>query len=210
MENKICNQVFVSAPAGKMAGIPTITTSMMDNPICAARSRDKDSVCSHCYARKGLGIYAAARKRYHENTVQLSGHELEPYEIPTINSVVARFESHGDLVNVVHARNYLKICRANPWCVFSIWTKNAALLDEAIKLDGKPENLICVFSSDRLNVVDDTYKKYPWVDKVFTVYDKDFIANNDIDINCGAKSCTTCRKCYTKTDVDFFIRERLK
>lgn len=53
-------QVFVSHPQGKMEGIPTITTSMMCNPICAKRAQDKTSICAHCYAQRGLKIYKAA------------------------------------------------------------------------------------------------------------------------------------------------------
>jgi len=206
----VFNQVFVSSPCGKMQGIPAITTSMAENPVCKARSQNKDSICAHCYARKGLAMYKNARERYTENTKMLSSHDLESYETPVINNIIARFETHGDLVNVTHAKNYLRICYANPWCTFSIWTKNPAFMDKAIQEMGKPSNLICILSSEKVNAVHNNYKKWKWVDKVFTVYDKNFINENGIDINCGAKSCVTCRKCYTKTDSDFFIREVLK
>lgn len=203
-------QVFVSKPSGKMSGIPTITTSMLCNPICAKRSQNESSVCSHCYAKRGLAIYPAARVRYEENTLQLSGHDLQQFEIPYINSTIARFESHGDLINVTHAKNYIRIANANPWCTFAIWTKNAGFLNFAIRELGKPENLICILSSDTLNTPTESYKRFPWVDKVFTVYDKQYLQNESVSINCGAKSCLTCRKCYTKSDPDFFINEILK
>lgn len=202
-------QVFVSHPHGKMEGIPTITTSMMCNPICAKRAQDKTSICAHCYAQRGLKIYKAARDRYAENTEQLSSHDLMDYEIPTINSRIARFESHGDLVNVTHAKNYLRICVKNPWCTFAIWTKNASFMDAAIQELGKPDNLVCVLSSDHLNQVTQEYTKYPWVDKVFTVFDKPFIKEHDVQINCGAKHCLSCHKCYEHNG-EFFINEVLK
>ena len=181
----VIRQIFISSPKGKMEGIPTITTSMMCNPICAKRAADKASVCAHCYAQRGLKTYPAARKRYEENTDILSSHDLETWEIPVLNSRIARFESHGDLVNVTHAKNYIRIAKANPWCSIAIWTKNASFLDKAIKELGKPDNLICVYSSDHLNRVSDDYRNYNWVDKVFTVYDKHFKSIqeflNDID-----------------------------
>lgn len=206
----IPRQIFISHPQGKMNGIPTITTSMMCNPICAGRAKCPDSICSHCYAEKGLKVYKAARERYAENTELLSSHDLEPYEIPVVNSAIARFESHGDLVNVTHAKNYIRIAQHNPWCSFTIWTKNAAFLDKAIHALSKPDNMICVLSSDQLNQPTQLFKRYVWVDKVFTVYDKQTIQRDHICINCGAKSCLTCRKCYTKSNKEFYINEVLK
>ena len=205
----VIRQIFISSPKGKMEGIPTITTSMMCNPICAKRAADKASVCAHCYAQRGLKTYPAARKRYEENTDILSSHDLETWEIPVLNSRIARFESHGDLVNVTHAKNYIRIAKANPWCSIAIWTKNASFLDKAIKELGKPDNLICVYSSDHLNRVSDDYRNYNWVDKVFTVYDKHFIQEHKIEINCGARDCLKCHKCYEHNDT-FFVNEVLK
>lgn len=206
----IPRQVFISHLRGKMDGIPAITTSMMCNPICAGRAKVPGSVCAHCYAGRGLKIYKKARERYAENTELLSSHDLEPYEIPVVNSAIARFESHGDLVNITHARNYLHIAKANPWCTFAIWTKNPGYLDKAIQQCGKPDNLICVLSSEKLNEPTQLCKRFSWVDKVFTVYDKDAVAQGKAIINCGAKSCLTCRKCYSKNNHEFYINETLK
>lgn len=209
VKNEVIKQIFISHPLGKMKGIPTITTSMLCNPVCAQRSKDTTSICSHCYAQRGLKTYKAARERYADNTEILSSHDLEIYELPILNSRIARFESHGDLVNVTHAKNYIRIARANPWCTIALWTKNAAFMDKAIKELGKPDNLICIFSSDHLNKVSDDFKKYDWVDKVFTVYDKHYIKENDVDINCGARNCLTCHKCYEHNDI-LFVNEILK
>ena len=52
-------------------------------------------------------------------------------------------------------------------------------------------------------------EKYWMVDHLFTVYDKDFIKNNNIEINCGAKSCLGCKKCYIDNNI-FYINEQLK
>ena len=109
--DRVIEQIFISHPQGKMNGIPTITTSMLCNPICEQRAKDETSVCAHCYAKRGLAIYPAARNRYAENTKILSSHDLEVYELPVLNSSIARFESHGDLVNVTHAKNYIRIAR---------------------------------------------------------------------------------------------------
>lgn len=40
-------------------------------------------------------------------------------------------------------------------------------------------------------------------DKVFTVYD------NDHEINCGARSCSACQKCYHKNGINH-LYEKIK
>ena len=37
VKNEVIKQIFISHPLGKMKGIPTITTSMLCNPVCAQR-----------------------------------------------------------------------------------------------------------------------------------------------------------------------------
>lgn len=48
-----------------------------------------------------------------------------------------------------------------------------------------------------------------YTDKVFTVYTKDFIKENMVDINCGGKHCLTCQLCY-RNNGTFYIREKKK
>ena len=52
-------------------------------------------------------------------------------------------------------------------------------------------------------------EKYWFVDHVFTVYTKEYIKENNIDVNCGSKNCLGCQLCYNK-DTEFHIREQLK
>ena len=46
--------------------------------------------------------------------------------------------------------------------------------------------------------------------KDITVYDKKHAEENNVEINCGAKSCVTCRNCYDRPDFYTDIREALK
>ena len=85
-------------------------------------------------------------------------------------------------------------------------------LDELFNKNGikKPENLSIVVSSPLLNKPTEVDKNKFWfVNHVFTVYDKKFIADNKVDINCGARSCVGCQLCY-HTNTDFYVREKLK
>lgn len=71
----------------------------------------------------------------------------------------------------------------------------------------KPDNLIVVASSPYLNMV--LKLDVPYVDHVFTVFEKDYIKKNDIVINCGADSCMLFQKCYEKYG-NFNISEQLR
>ena len=40
---------------------------------------------------------------------------------------------------------------------------------------------------------------YPFVSKLFTCYDKEYLKEHpEVDINCGARSCMLCQRCYLK------------
>lgn len=194
--------------SGKMQGIHSISTSVLANPVCRARRKNPNSICSHCYAVNTLNRYHAAERHYAENFHLLNDHLLTAGEIPVINASIFRLESFGDLASPTQAENYLRIASANPWCTFAIWTKNPGFMDKAIRRAGKPKNLICILSSEKLNCVSQAYRNYAWVDHVFTVYDKEH--KPDAEINCGARSCMGCRRCYTLGNEEFFISERLK
>ena len=47
--------------------------------------------------------------------------------------------------------------------------------------------------------------KFDFVDKVFTVY----ADCEGVEINCGARNCFECHKCYTKNKTEY-INEKLK
>ena len=61
----------------------------------------------------------------------------------------------------------------------------------------KPENFKLVLSSQYINVKADIPKEYAYlVDAVFTVYTKEFAKLHNITINCGARACLSCLRCY--------------
>lgn len=78
----------------------------------------------------------------------------------------------------------------------------------------KPNNLNIIYSVAGLNsnaaaAIYDAFQSfgYEFIDKVFTVYDAEHA--HGININCGARDCATCGKCYHKNDI-VFINEKLK
>lgn len=195
---------------GKMSGMQSISTSVLANPTCQKRRNVEGSICSHCFAANMMKMYGNNfEKCFSKNLDILTGSILEV--LPQITSIYFRLESFGDLANWIQAANYLNIARMNPTTKFALWTKNPRFIAEAIR-NGfkKPANLQIIYSSlfvNRCNLP----KGYDFIDKVFTVYDKE--TAKDININCGARSCFTCHRCYSKNPKGVkiqFINEILK
>ena len=119
-----------------------------------------------------------------------------PFEVlPLIPSRYFRFESFGDLINVNQVITYFNIARKNPDTLCALWTKNPQIIAKAMRDYGvtKPDNLQIVLSSPFINKAVKVVK-WEFVDKVFTVYDKETAGK--VEINCGARSCLACGRCY--------------
>ena len=77
---------------------------------------------------------------------------------------------------------------------FALFTKNPGFVSRAIRLIRKPANVQIVLSSLFMNK--QARGNFPFVDKIFTVYDEQFIEKHGVQINCGARSCLGCQRCY--------------
>lgn len=192
---------------GKMIDMQSISTSCTGNGNCARYAKIEGSVCQKCYAMRMQKMYKTLQAALLKNNETLTEQVLPKDFLPTINVSYFRLEAFGDLINETQVKNYFNICNANPDTHFALWTKNPHLIAKAIE-DGyeKPENLNIILSSLFLNDVADK-SKWSFVDKVFTVYDKDHL--DGVQINCGAKKCIECKLCYTKNNVEY-INEKLK
>ena len=195
-----------------MSGLWSLSTSCLDNPICKARAKVKDSICSHCFAMSQIDRWPDMRPCLKKNLDILASRGLLIEETPIINppSGLFRFESFGDTMNYKQALNYIRIAFLNPWCKFAAWTKNTEHYLQAFTFIEKPKNLMLIKSSKEVNKIDDlTSEEQKYFDKVFTVYTKDFAKENNININCGARSCATCRNCYENKKT-VYVNEILK
>lgn len=216
-KNVVAGVHYTTNHTGKMAGLWGISTSVTLNPICQQRVKDGESVCSHCFSQRMWnpenGTYRKQRGCYEQNFRILTRHLLEGDELPEFDPAqvpLVRVESFGDVANVTQARNYIRIARNNPKCKVAAWTKNPGIWKRALEIEGKPENLQMVLSSRKLNEVDNA-ERWGFFDKVFTVYDKK--AAENVDINCGARSCMACQRCYKKNPEGMrvmVVNEKLK
>ena len=195
--------------SGKMENIPSVSSSCLFNPICLKRMQDKNSICSHCFAAATLERYTAAGNATESNFKLLNDSILPLELLPKFKEEVeiARIESFGDVGSVIQAINYANMARVNSHVTFAWWTKNVPIVAKAFDMVGKPENVILIESSEKLNMAKEKSSHY--VDKVFTVYDEKTIKEQNININCGSRACNTCRRCYRK-DTESVISEKLK
>lgn len=185
---------YTTNHTGKMSGLHSLSTSVVMNPNCVKRMQNGDSICSKCFANSMLKQYSSLGQVLAENTRILTGSVLPSEVLPLIPSRYFRFESFGDLANVNQVINYFNIARKNPDTLCALWTKNPHIIARAIAAGhSKPANLQIVLSSPLINKpVKST--KYTFIDKIFTVYDKQ--AAEHVTINCGARSCLACGRCY--------------
>ena len=226
--------------SGKMEGIPSISSSVLLNERCRARQKIAGSVCEHCFAEALLNMRDAVAANTAINYKLLHDHVLPLELLPRFGNVqIARIESFGDVSSVIHAINYANTVKVNPFVTFAWWTKNIDLVEKALDaIGGKPDNLILIQSSIMVNKKEE--KKSHYVDKVFTVYNDEYLSQMEeckilldaiaglrktdrkaynkavagiyesVFVNCGGRSCMACRKCYNMKTANVDINERLK
>lgn len=205
---KISGVHYTTAHTGKMAGMVSLSTSVTTNTRCEKNAKIPGSICEKCFAAKQMKVFPSMANPMEENQRILTTEILPPEKLPTINNLYFRFEAFGDLNNATQVINYFNLCRKNPRVKFALWTKNPDYIAAAIKQGhAKPENLNIVLSSLFINKERRT--RYDFVDKVFTVYDSEYIDAHGVEINCGARSCFGCGLCYEKNGVRV-INEKLK
>lgn len=185
---------------GKIEDASSVSTSRELNPYCMTYAQDETLICSKCYVKK-LEYRTALMKKCERNT-PLWCDQILPYEaLPFIPSLYHRFEAFADLQTPEQVVNYFNTATKNPHAHCALWTKNPFLIKVAMQLYHveKPENLQIVYSSPKINVKrEDVFKLYPFVDRVFTVYNAKARRELGIITNC-MKKCNACGwQCYHK------------
>lgn len=197
---------------GKLRGMRSISTDPNGNKNCRRRRRCKNAVCGHCYAGRYTAYRATLTKHLERNAAVLTARLLREIETPLINDRYYRFESFGDLRNGTQLQNYFLIAERNPETQFALWTKNLPILRKVLRQGiTKPKNLRILYSSPRLNVQAKVPEDLrPYIDHVFTVYDKEWLREHTTtEINCGKAECLRCLNCYGQNG-PYYINEELK
>ena len=221
---RTANNLYISHPQGKMHDIPAITESCLCNDFCACMAKDSSNVCAHCYAQNSLKWEVAAREHYARNTTLLSESIIPEHMLPRFYSDIARFETHGDWVNINSALNEINIAKFNPNTHFTVWTKRLDILKQLAEQGiQQPANLHVKLSSPKTNIahaqsVKENLAAKGWTVSYFTVvsldylketYTKEDLQTKDI-ITCGGRDCRACMRCYgahVKDDVVELLKQ---
>jgi len=184
-----------SVGSGKMEDIPSLNTNTLSNDFCN-KMKNTETICKMCYSHSMLGTFRKnCVPKFELNSKLLSENILSQDEIlyrgfGTL-SRVARFHSHGELINKIHFMNLLLICTNYHCTTFSLWTKRTDIVNAVFKdeWDWKPPNLILIYSNPKLDKVMTSVPRH--FDKVFNN-----VTEKSDQVNCHQK-CKDCMMCYT-------------
>jgi len=186
---------------GKMRDMLTISTSPYENRFCKKMSENKDLICHSCYAFRLCNIRPSLRHALEKNSI-LGKRLLPKPQLPVFNSRWVRFNSFGELLNLLHYKNLIKIAFKNPNTMFSLWTKRQNLVQRVKQV---PKNLILIYSFPELNPHDlKIPKKFH---KGFAVFTSKEAKARGIEFNCQ-KKCVECLKCYSKNDTSLIFEKK--
>lgn len=192
---------FTNAHTAKMAGMESTNTNNKCNRRCAKNKQCKGSICEHCFADEQINTFPSMAKGLTISYLLLNYTVLPISILPIINRQFFRIESFGDVETVFQAINYCNLMTAhalNTFVQFGAWSKNPDIWAAAFEKVGKPDNLSFGVSSlfmNKVTKVSARFEKY--VDFVFTVFETEEDAHKaGFEINCGARHCLSCLRCY--------------
>lgn len=178
-----------------------------ENPL-----RTDISICGLCFADRQQDNFPTMQDPLRRNFEIWNNGIVHPDWLPVINALWFRLESFGDYGSVNSAKNADNIMKKNPAVYFGVWTKNPKYFDAVYQgnADNVPKNASFIYSSQFINRKARIPAKYKYFLKMtFTVYTQEYASANNVKINCGARACLACLKCYTKNNI-MDIAELLK
>ena len=194
--------IHISKGYYKMEEIDSISTDTTKNEYCLKQSKNKNSICFNCFSFRTLNYKKSLLKVLDKNSRLLSKGLIAENLLPTIYKLYFRFNSHGELINLIHLKNLVNIIIKNPQTTFALWSKRFDLIKEFFDKNEKPKNLILVYSNSKLNKPLEKLPKY--FNKTFNNITKDKV--EDFKINCFQK-CKDCLACYTHNNIKTIIEK---
>lgn len=204
---------FSTNMSAKLETVTALSTSCLVNPYCIVRMLDGVNVCAYCFSVGVQDMYRETLTPWLIQNFRILNEIVIPAKYwPDIANDMLRFEAFGDSYTWKQPANYNECAKANKQARCALWSKNPGILRQAIERGyKKAKNMVYVLSSVKLNVeeIEKIFERFPFMDKCFTVYDAEYIKAHCIDINCGGRSCRSCKRCYTKR-TGRSVKEKLK
>lgn len=188
---------------GKIQGCSSADSTANNCVFCKTMRKAavaiENHICNKCYdIRQENYKNVSVLNRHSLNLLIMSSLEFSENELKHVHGItnLFRVNSSGDIENVTHALNMLRLIKVNPQANAAIWSKNVPDMISALQIEKKPENCILIQSDYLIN---GNTPKHPAFDYIFRVYTKDKIA---VAIQsgmseCNGKKCMECGyKCY--------------
>lgn len=177
----------------KKAAREIVKQYIQENPLA-----ENICICVFCFSDSQQDMQATMQIPLRRNFDILNNGIIHADWIPVINALYFRGESFGDFASVNAVINFYNLASKNPGVNFTAWTKNPGFFYQAEKLGyKKPANFKLILSSFFINKVAAIPEKYMHlIDAVFTVFTKEFAELHNVVINCGARACLACLRCY--------------
>ena len=166
-----------------------VRENMKDNPYC---------ICNYCYDNAQEKRWSNVKNRHGLQLQIMSSVDFTVDELKSLKiDFICRFNSSGDIENVTHARNYIRIAYAHENVRFTLFAKNTAPVIKATDELGKPDNMIYMQSSI---FIGHPCKLAKYFDYTFTVYATEEEVQEAVKngaIECNGQKCKACGyKCY--------------
>ena len=204
----------VKKVTGNAADLPDAEIRKLGQDLLKEDPYRKDvSICLFCFSHRQQEFQGKFMTPPLERNYQILNNGIVHSDwIPVLNNLWARGESFGDYGSANAAENAIHAAEKNRDTRFTCWTKNPRYWKETIETRGikKPGNLKIMLSSQFINRpanVPETYRNI--IDGVFTVFTPEYAEKYGIVINCGARACLSCLRCYT-SDEFMIVNELLK
>lgn len=188
--------------SGKIEGVTSCDSSCHGCTFCEkmrkAAESDPSIICGECYDAKQEDYRTSVKNRHMLNLRIMSSVLFEVEELAILpTTAITRINSSGDIENVTHAQNMIRFAKAHPHSKVAIWAKNYDTVTKAFDLEGKPENVLYIASSYR---IDKPVTLPQWADNTFTVYSTPEKVLDALEAGageCNGKKCRECGyKCY--------------
>lgn len=143
--------------SGKIERIQSIDSSAHNCSFCQrmieASKKNHDIICGHCYDYRQEEYKTNSKLRHGLQLRILSYriYEAKYLALLDIHTEYFRFNSCGDIENAIQAVNYYIIAKTHPSTNCALWSKNITAVQLANKAEGKPENLVRIYSNPIIN-----------------------------------------------------------
>lgn len=196
---------------GKIDGIYSVDGSVTCEFCARMRAAAKHEpliICGGCYAAKDA--YKEMSWRQHKLNARILSfklytvEQLKTFNLPDGEDI--RINEDGDITNVIHARNVLRMFTVFVLCSFGFWAKNSPDVEKALHAEGvhtraeklrKYPNVRFVQSSILIGF---PARPVWYADAIFTVYPDETTtaaAIADGAWPCNGRKCNDCgRHCY--------------